>query len=206
MNCHLHIISTGTQSLTEWLDKTIMVQRYADYIHIREPNWGEAKITKAVGLLRDSGVPQRKIIINGFPLLAEQLKVGGVHFPEMIDLQAQTLLPSLYKGSSVHGVKKAIQKEQEGADYLFFGHIFESKSKPGVSPKGLEELRKVTESVQIPVIAIGGITPYLVKECLAAGAMGVAVLSGVYETRDPVMVAKEFYYSLRGGVKHDESV
>ena len=64
-----------------------------------------------------------------------------------------------------------------GADYLFFGTVFESASKPPGSPvAGLEALARACEGTSIPVLAIGGITPERVSGCRRAGAEGVAAI------------------------------
>jgi thiamine-phosphate diphosphorylase len=80
---------------------------------------------------------------------------------------------------SVHDLAGAKAAEQSGADLLIFGHIFKTASKPNVAPRGLEALKAITEQVQIPVFAIGGITAQTARQCLENGAFGVAVMSEV---------------------------
>jgi len=68
-------------------------------------------------------------------------------------------------------------------DYVLFGHIFDTSSHPGESPRGLSALAEACQEAapDMPVIAIGGITPQRVSGCLDAGAGGVAVLSGLMQ-------------------------
>ena len=66
----------------------------------------------------------------------------------------------------------ARQAEGDGADYLIAGTIFASQSHPEIAPAGVEFLRQVCEAVSIPVLAIGGVTPENVGECIEAGRGG----------------------------------
>src|SRR5690606_21543227 len=78
-------------------------------------------------------------------------------------------------GRSVHDLDGARLAEQEGADYLIAGHIFETPSKQAQAGRGLDWLASITSSVAIPVIAIGGITTRNLRRVLSAGAWGVAM-------------------------------
>jgi len=65
--------------------------------------------------------------------------------------------------------------EQEGASYAVFGPIFAPLSKPSdLPPRGLDQLARAASSVQIPVLALGGITHANTAACIAAGAAGIA--------------------------------
>ena len=64
----------------------------------------------------------------------------------------------LLVGRSVHGMAEAVAAADAGADYLTFGHVFPTTSHPGLPPRGLEELAAIVEAVEVPVLAIGGIT------------------------------------------------
>ncbi len=78
-------------------------------------------------------------------------------------------------GVSCHSVVEAREAERDGADYVHFGPVFETPSKRKfVKPQGVEKLREVCRAVRIPVLAVGGIDRRNMKECLEAGAAGVA--------------------------------
>jgi thiamine-phosphate diphosphorylase len=122
-----------------------------------------------------------KLLINDRADVAWATEADGVVVPELglpievvRKLHAKCLI-----AKSVHDLAGAKAAEQSGADLLIFGHIFKSASKPNVAPRGLEALKAITEQVQIPVFAIGGITAQTARQCLENGAFGVAVMSEV---------------------------
>jgi thiamine-phosphate diphosphorylase len=98
---------------------------------------------------------------------------------------AKRIAPGLQLGASVHGVARATRAAAEGAAWLTFGHVFATPSHPGEPPRGLDELARVVEAVNCPVIAIGGIGPDQISAVMAAGAAGVAVMSAILKASDP---------------------
>ena len=65
----------------------------------------------------------------------------------------------------------------EGADYLVFGNVFETASKPGKPGVGLAALEAVARATSLPVLALGGVTRERVPQLLSAGAAGFAAIS-----------------------------
>src|SRR5262249_31057983 len=128
----------------------------------------------------------------------------GIHLPEgfMTVKEAHRLhrLRKIVVGRSVHSVASAIDAEAEGADYLIAGTIYHSQSHPNVEPQGCGFLEQVCNAVQIPVIAIGGIAPGNVKDCIAAGAAGVAVLSPIMRAENPGEVARAYRDALDSAI------
>jgi thiamine-phosphate pyrophosphorylase len=81
-------------------------------------------------------------------------------------------------GRSVHSVAAAGAAARDGElDYLIFGTLFESASKPGRAPAGLDELAAVARATHLPVLAVGGVTRERIGDVMAAGASGVAAIS-----------------------------
>jgi thiamine-phosphate pyrophosphorylase len=81
-------------------------------------------------------------------------------------------------GVSCHTLDEVVRAEREGADYVVFGPVFAPLSKTSdLAPRGLEELRRVSLVVKIPVLALGGITEENAASCVEAGAAGVAGIS-----------------------------
>ena len=101
-------------------------------------------------------------------------------------------------GASVHALEEAKQAAAEGAAWVFFGPVYDTPSKRAYgAPQGLTALAQVTAAVQIPVIAIGGITPDRVAEVRRAGASGVAAISAILAADDPASSTREFLDALR---------
>lgn len=88
-------------------------------------------------------------------------------------------------GISVHSLEEAIVAAQKGASYLLAGHIFETDCKKGLQPKGIEFIQDIKKNVNIPVIALGGITLDNVNEVILAGADGIAVMSSIMTSDNP---------------------
>jgi thiamine-phosphate pyrophosphorylase len=81
-------------------------------------------------------------------------------------------------GRSVHGVADAVATTQAGGiDYLIFGTVFESTSKPDADAAGLAALAAVAAATPIPVLAVGGMTVERGRDAVAAGAAGIAAIS-----------------------------
>jgi thiamine-phosphate pyrophosphorylase len=105
--------------------------------------------------------------------------------------------PGFLIGASAHSLAEARQAEAEGADFVVFGPVYDTPSKRAFgAPQGLGALEAVAGSVSRPVIAVGGITPARVREVLAAGAAGVAVIRGIYGAARPADATKAFLDAL----------
>ncbi|NEW06908.1 thiazole tautomerase TenI [Paenibacillus sp. SYP-B3998] len=191
----LHAISTGKQ---DWETLTAIAGRidpYVTAIHLREKSKPLKEIMKGLQMLLEAGISSKRIYINGYPAIAKTSLLGGVHLqgttPSLSEMK-ELGLDAARIGVSVHSMEEAWQREQEGADYIMFGHIFTTDSKKDVPPRGLEQLSELTAKVNIPVIAIGGMTPQRVHSVLEAGASGVAVMSGIWEAKDPLKAVKAY--------------
>ena len=105
--------------------------------------------------------------------------------------------PGFLIGASVHSVADARAAEPEGADFLFFGPIYDTPSKRRYGPpQGLAVLERVASAVRLPVFAIGGVTPARVAELRRAGASGVAAIGAVLGSERPGDVVKAFLDAL----------
>ena len=88
-------------------------------------------------------------------------------------------------GRSVHSLDEAQAAQQAGADYLTFGHVFPTSSHPGLPPRGLAQLAQIVETIDVPILAIGGITPENLPDVLATGCAGICVISAILAQPDP---------------------
>ncbi|MBY7143184.1 thiazole tautomerase TenI [Virgibacillus sp. NKC19-3] len=201
----LHVISTGRQSMKTFVTIAGQIHKYVDVIHVREKTWSASKLVAVVQALAEEGIPVKKIMINDRIDIAYMMKTNGVQLThQSADLSlVKESFPTLQIGCSVHSIEEAMEAETKGANFLLYGHIFATSSKPGIPPRGLDHLQRITETVHLPVIAIGGIMPENTKQVLAAGVEGIAVLSGVLLANDPVEAVKEYRINMEKGV-YDE--
>lgn len=209
MKKQLHVISTGQQSQELLIRKIEMIHQEVDVIHLREKNWSANQFVEVIQYLNGVGVPLDKIIINDRVDVAYIMKTGGVQLAyHSIDLSfVRAAFPNLPIGCSVHSIDEAVKAETKGANYLLYGHIYETASKPGVPPKGLKDLQDMNDQVSIPIIAIGGITPKNTKEIIQKGVAGIAVMSGIL-LRDDLKEAVNNYRAIldRGVISNEESL
>jgi thiamine-phosphate pyrophosphorylase len=109
---------------------------------------------------------------------------AGVHLGEkslpleaVIEWRRSTGRSDFQVGVSCHSLESARAAELGGADYIFFGPVYATPSKAAYgAPQGIERLREVCRSVEIPVLAIGGINLENAGACLDAGAAGIAAI------------------------------
>ncbi len=115
-------------------------------------------------------------------LAAGAAGVNGVNLPESdIPVEAaRSLMGERLVGRSVHSLDAALRAEGDGADFVIFGPVWVSASHPDSLPVGIEALAEVAHALEIPVLAIGGVTEDRVAECRNAGAAGYAAI-GLFE-------------------------
>lgn len=125
-----------------------------------------------------AGVP---LVINDFPEVLRDVPAEGVHVGQddaaVSDARAAAGRPCLV-GKSTHSLDQARRAADEGADYIGFGPLFATPTKPGRPAVGLADIRALHEAVGVPIFCIGGIKPANVREVCAAGARRVVVVSG----------------------------
>ncbi|MCD1260523.1 thiamine phosphate synthase [Paenibacillus athensensis] len=197
----LHAVTTGRQAMELLTAIAAAIHPYVTAIHVREKHLSAAALQALAERLLAAGVPGERLYLNGRLQVARDMGLGGVQLPgdwPKLERAGQTDAGSLRIGVSVHSVKEALEREREGADYVLYGHIYATDSKLGLPPRGLEGLRELTLRTRVPVVAIGGITPLNAAAVCAAGAAGVAVMSGIWEADDPVQAAETYALALQG--------
>jgi thiamine-phosphate pyrophosphorylase len=130
--------------------------------------------------LRSVEGTRARILVNDRVDVALAAGAHGVHLrsDSMEAIRARQTAPSRFViGRSVHSAGEARAAEAAGGlDYLLFGTVFDSRSKPGVSAAGVERLAETCAAVSLPVLAIGGITAATCASAAAAGAAGFAAI------------------------------
>lgn len=113
---------------------------------------------------------------------------GAVHLPqgESVAEARAAFGPDALVGVSCHSRAEAAAAGAAGADYVTLSPVFATASKPGYGPAlGPDGLAHAARESPLPVIALGGVDPGNVADCLAAGAAGVAVMGAVMRALDP---------------------
>ncbi len=132
-----------------------------------------------------AGVP---LIINDHPFLVPRTGADGAHIGQddgpLAAARAKAGAGKIV-GRSTHSVEQALAARDEGADYLGFGPLFATPTKPDYRPIGLEEIARVhAEVTDRPIFCIGGIKLENLPEVIAAGARRVVIVSGILQAND----------------------
>ena len=173
----------------------------ATFIQLREKNLGEeeflAEAKEIARLCKSYHVP---FVINDNVDIALEIDADGVHVGqsdmEADDVRAK-LGPDKIIGVSAQTVEQAVLAEKRGADYLGVGAVFHTNSKADVAEVSRETLKAICDAVDIPVIAIGGISKENVSELAGTGICGIAVISAIFAEKD-IKKATEKLKSLTG--------
>ena len=146
-----------------------------------------------VALCREKGVIS---IINDAVDISAAVGADGVHVGQS-DLAAgrarEVLGPDKLIGVSAHSVEEALAAQAAGADYLGVGAAFVTGTKADAAPISRDTIRAITAAVDIPVVAIGGISRDNITELAGCGLDGVAVVSALFAQKDVKAAAKELY-------------
>jgi thiamine-phosphate pyrophosphorylase len=171
-----------------------MIDGGVDLIQLRAKAHPSAEIATAAAELHcitvERDVP---LIINDHPEIARIVSAEGVHVGQddlAISEVREIVGPDCMVGKSTHSVDQAIRAFYEGADYIGFGPIFATPTKPDYRPIGLDEIRRVHEAIRIPVFYIGGIKLDNLPEVIEAGARRIVIVSGLLQAADIASYAR----------------
>ena len=130
---------------------------------------------------------------------ADGVHVGADDLP--VAVARRLLGPGAVVGGTARDPETARRLVDEGATYLGVGPTFPTRTKRGLpDPIGVEGVRAVVDAVDVPVIAISGITPDKVDEVIAAGAYGVAVIGAVADSVDPHLATHDLLMAVAKAV------
>ncbi len=139
------------------------------------------------------------LIINDRIDVALEIDADGVHLgqEDASPEEARSLLGmDKIIGVSVHNPAQAEEALEFRVDYLGAGSVYPSKTEQR-EVIGIQGLEKICKAISLPVVAIGGITIDTVEEVLKAGASGIAVISGVWDTDDVEESARKYISRLK---------
>ena len=184
------------------------VQGGVGLVQVRERDLADPELTALVESLRAEIGEAARIVINGRPDLARDLRVG-------LHLSAAAPAPEARAGRggpwpvgrSAHDEEEARRAVEQGVDYILLGTIYRTRSKPGRQPAGPDLVRAVTlGSPDARVLAIGGVVVHRIPELLRAGAYGVAACRAFLRAPDPLRVAQAMTLALTlGALDHGKA-
>jgi len=155
-------------------------------LQLREKNLTDCELIELGSQLRIlTSNYNARLIINSRADIAKKIDADGVHLTESCAHanEIKSAFPGLIVGVSTHSLEGAHIAEAQGADYITFSPIYATPSKANYGPpQGLGLLRQVSQEVNLPVLALGGITLHRVSECLDQGAFGVALISDIWKS------------------------
>jgi thiamine-phosphate pyrophosphorylase len=127
------------------------------------------------------------LIVNDHAEIARRVPVEGVHVgqdDDPIAVVRKNVMRRLLVGKSTHTIDQATAAQAEGADYIGFGPIFATPTKPDYQPIGLSDIERVHHEVTRPIFCIGGIKIDNLEQVIAAGAQRVVIVSGLLKAAD----------------------
>ncbi len=172
-----------------------MLEGGVDVLQLRAKGCDEEAIEgyarRVVGLTEAAGVP---LLLNDHPELVPSIGAQGAHVGQddfdVSDARWRAgralagEVPPPIIGKSTHSLVQALSAAEQGADYIGFGPLFATPTKPGRPAIGMDEVREVNRVVGVPVFCIGGIKRENLEQVLAAGARRVVIVSGILQAPD----------------------
>lgn len=182
----------GEKSLPQVVEEAILGG--VTFIQLREKNLSYDQFLKAaieVKAVTDKyNVP---FVINDNVDIAVEVGADGAHIgqsDEEIRVARAKLGTNKILGLSAGTLEEAIKAEKNGADYLGVGAVFDTSTKLDARTVSFEDLKKICDTVKIPVVAIGGISKDNVFELRGTGIAGISVVSAIF-SQDNVKKAAE---------------
>ena len=171
-----------------------MIDGGVDLIQLRAKRQTAAEIVDLAGKLHAltsaAGIP---LIVNDHAEVAGQVPVEGVHVgqdDDSIAIAREKAGRKILVGRSTHSLEQAIAAQKEGADYIGFGPIFATPTKPDYKAIGFDQIKAAHEQVRVPIFCIGGIKIDNLGEVLGAGGKRVAIVSGLLKAPDIAKYAR----------------
>ena len=176
----------GEETLYQQVEKAL--KGGTTFVQLREKTMEqEAFLQEAIEIKELCGKYHVPFVINDNVDIAIQMDADGVHVGqsdmEAGDVRAK-LGPDKIIGVSAQTVEQALLAQERGADYLGVGAVFPTGSKDDADDVSHETLKAICDAVDIPVIAIGGISKNNVEELAGTGICGIAVISAIFAQKD----------------------
>lgn len=152
-----------------------------------------SEASRLASICRRHGIP---MIVNDDVELGMDVGADGVHLGRddtgLGEARSRAGKEFIIGVSCYDEVERAEIAQSGGADYVAFGAMFPSTTKPEAIPAGADIIERARPRIRIPIVAIGGITPDNAGSLVEAGADILAVISGVFAERDTKRAARRF--------------
>lgn len=167
-----------------------MIEGGVDLIQLRGKNTSIPELIQLSAELHElTATSSTPLIVNDHAEIAKSVPVEGVHVgqdDDSISVARQKAARPILIGKSTHSVEQARAAQGEGADYIGFGPIFATPTKPDYTPVGLEHIRRVHAELNVPIFCIGGINIDNLQSVIDAGAKRVVMVSALLKAHSIV--------------------
>lgn len=171
-----------------------MIQGGVDLIQLRGKGRSVNELVDAATLLHEiTSRSSTPLIVNDHAEIAARIPVEGVHLgqdDDSIDIARKKAARDIFVGKSTHSLEQARAAYREGADYIGFGPIFATPTKPDYEPIGLMDIQRVHDEVDLPIFCIGGINIDNLQQVIDAGANRVVMVSALLKAHSIVDYAR----------------
>lgn len=171
-----------------------MINGGVDIIQLRGKQQAVAELMSIAVSLRDvTREAEIPLVVNDHPEIAREVGAEGVHVGQddvSVAEAREAAGGNCFVGKSTHSFKQATQAAAEGADYIGFGPLFATPTKPDYTAIGLADVERVHAAVALPIFCIGGIKLDNLRDVISAGAGRVVIVSGLLQARDVAEYAR----------------
>lgn len=191
-----------------WTGEKTLIQQVKEaleggitFLQLREKHLSEEEfLREAVEIKRLTDQYQIPFVINDNIEIAQKAGADGVHVGQD-DMPVEEVRKILGEdkiiGVSAHNVEEAVRAEQGGADYLGVGAVHTTATKENTSAVSMEEMKKICQTVSIPVVAIGGIKKNNMNVLSGTGVDGIAVVSAIFAAKNIKEETKELLEAVK---------
>jgi len=190
------ILDTGYSDPADWPGLAAeLIRGGVGILQIRAKHASEKDIiawtAPVLTVTRAASIP---LIINDHPHLVPLTGADGCHIGQDDGTVAEARKlagPYALVGKSTHSLAQAHATQAEGPDYIGFGPIFATATKPDYVPIGPEAIRAMSQEIRLPAFCIGGIKKENAAHLVALGAGRLVIVSGLLQAPDPEVYARE---------------
>ncbi len=166
-----------------------VLENGATFLQIREKDLDEGTFEQEAESLKKLCAQYHiPFVVNDSVEIALDIDADGVHVGQS-DIKGRNIRSMIGNekilGISAGTVEEAVAAEKAGADYIGVGAVFGTSTKKNARNLTVEKLKEISESVSIPVVAIGGIGASNIMELVESGVDGVAVVSAIFAAESP---------------------